>query len=368
MNSKLPAWLDYGVIPLLNLSVALIISGIVIFLIGENPFKALMVMLQGAFTYKGSLGYTLYYATNFVFTGLAVAIAFHAKLFNIGGEGQAAIAGLALAFVAISLGGVLPAWIVVLLSILAAIAAGAFWGFIPGWLQAKRGSHVVITTIMFNFIAASISVALLAGAMQRKGQSAPETAKFQEGISLPALHEMMGWFGIEITRSPANFSIIVALIACFFTWVFIWRTKWGYMIRASGASPRASLYAGHHPAFLTMLAMSLAGAMAGLMALNELLGAQQKLVVDYTSGYGFTGIAVALMGRNHPVGIILASLLFGMLYQGGSELDFVFQSISREFVLLIQGLIILFSGALAYMFNPYVEKLYLRFKESKTHG
>jgi simple sugar transport system permease protein len=144
-------------------------------------------------------------------------------------------------------------------------------------------------------------------------------------------------------------------------WVLIWRTRLGYVIRAAGQSEQAVIYAGHSPAKIIIITMAISGGLAGLMALNEILGVQQRVILNFTSGYGFTGIAVALMGRNHPIGILLASLLFGALYQGGAELDFEFQTITREMVLMIQGLIILFSGALAYMFNPLVARAFSSF-------
>lgn len=250
--------------------------------------------------------------------------------------------------------------LVVLLGICAAAALGGLWGVIPGWLQARRGSHIVITTIMFNFIASSVMVWLLAGMLMNPGQMSPETRSFAEGVGLAQIHVIAGWLGIEISRSPLNLSFPIALIVSVGVWWLIWRTRLGYIIRATGHSEKAAIYAGHDPARIIMIAMAISGALAGLMALNEILGVQGRVILNFTSGYGFTGIAVALMGRNHPVGILFASLLFGALYQGGAELDFEFQSITREMVLMIQGLIILFSGALAYMFNPAVERIYLR--------
>ena len=360
MSSTLPRWIDIGVLPLLNILAAFIVSGIIIAMIGENPFTALGVMLKGAFVYKGALGYTLFYTTNFIFTGLAVAVAFHATLFNIGGEGQAMMGGLGIGLLVLALDAVIPAFLLILLAIPVSALMGAAWGAVPGYLQAKRGSHVVITTIMFNFIASAIMVWLLAGTLMEQGQMAPETRDFADGVGLIKLHEIAGMMGIKVARSPLNLSFVIALIAAFGVWVLIWRTRLGYVIRATGHSEKAAVYAGHSPQRIIIITMAISGGLAGMMALNEILGVQHKLILDFTSGFGFTGIAVALMGRNHPVGIIFASLLFGALYQGGAELDFEFQTITREMVLMIQGLIILFSGALVYMFNPMVERLYHR--------
>lgn len=355
--NDLPRWADVGLIPLINLLAALVVSGIVVAFIGENPIEAMMVMIKGAFVYKGSLGYTLYYATNFIFTGLAVAVAFHAMLFNIGGEGQAYLGGLGAGLVCLMFDSVLPAIVLLPLAIITAAGFGAFWGAVPGYLQAKRGSHIVITTIMFNFLAASIMVWLLAGALKAPGQMSPETRVFGDNAALPFIHEIANAIGWEMARSPLNLSFVVALLACVGVWVLIWRSRLGYAIRATGHSAGAAEYAGIPVSRVVIITMAISGGLAGMMAINEILGVQHRTILNFTSGYGFTGIAVALMGRNHPIGIILASLLFGALYQGGAELDFEFSTITREMVLLIQGLIILFSGGLAYMFNKPLARL-----------
>ncbi len=359
-SSALPRWVDIGLLPAINLLAAFVVSGLVIALIGENPFAALAVMLKGALVYPGSLGFTLYYATNFIFTGLAVSVAFHAMLFNIGGEGQAYIGGLGAGLVVLALDSIFPGLLVLPLAIAGAALFGAAWAFIPGYLQAYRGSHVVITTIMFNFIASGVMVALLGGVLMREGQSSPASRVFAESAQLPSMQEMAGWLGFEIARSPLNLSFPLALLACVGVWLLIWRTRFGFALRALGHSEPAAAYAGIRVPRVIVIAMAISGGLAGLMAVNEILGVQHKLILNFTAGYGFTGIAVSLMGRNHPVGIVLASLLFGVIYQGGTELDFEFDSINRQMVLLIQGLIILFSGALAYMFNPLMVRLFLR--------
>jgi simple sugar transport system permease protein len=365
MVGTLPRWIDIGLLPALNILAAFVVSGIIIALIGENPFTALGVMIKGAFVNKSALGYTLFYTTNFIFTGLAVAVAFHAKLFNIGGEGQAIIGGLGIGILILALDGLVPPLQLVLLAIPVSALFGAAWGMIPGWLQARRGSHIVITTIMFNFIAASIMVWLLAGLLIEEAQKGPQTRAFADGISLMKIHEFAALFGIVINTSPLNLSFVIAILASIAVWILIWRTRLGYVIRATGHSERAVVYAGHSPEKIIIITMAISGALAGMMGLNEILGVQQKVVINFTAGYGFTGIAVALMGRNHPVGIFFAALLFGALFQGGTEIDFEFQTITREVVLMIQGLIILFSGALVYMFNPMLERLYHRLMASR---
>ena len=358
--SRPPRWVGIVLIPLVNLFLALAIAGLIVLSMGENPLTALRFLVFGAFGYVEGLGYTLYYTTNFVFTGLAVAVAFHARLFNIGGEGQAYIGGLGVGLVCLAFDDTLPLLLIVPLSIAAAAIFGAAWAYIPAYLQARRGSHIVITTIMFNFIAAALMVYLMVNLLIKPGQMSPESREFAPGAWLPFLHETMGLIGIEMARSPLNLSFVWALVCCVLVWVFIWHTRWGYEIRAVGGNETAAVYAGIRPTRIIVLAMCISGALAGFVGVNEILGVHHRLLLNFTAGYGFTGIAVALMGRNHPVGILLASLLFGALYQGGAELAFEIPTITRELVVVIQGLVILFSGALEHMFRPQRERLVLR--------
>ena len=356
----LPRWIDIGVVPILNVAMALVVSGLVIMAIGEDPYEAVMVMLNGALGYQEGLGYTLYYATNFIFTGLAVAVAFHAGLFNIGGEGQAYIGGLGVGLAMLLLDDSLPAIILLPIAIVSAAVFGGLWAAIPAYLQAYRGSHIVITTIMFNFIASAIMVYLMVNVLIEPGQQSPTSRAFSPAAALPYMHEVFGWFGVKISRSPLNLSVVWAALCCAALWLFLWRTKWGYEIRAVGFNESAAVYAGINPKRIIMLCMIISGALAGFVGLNEISGVQHRLLLNFTAGYGFAGIAVSLMGRNHPFGIVLASLLFGLLYQGGAELAFEIPSITREMVVAIQGFMILFSGALAYMTTPALTRLYNR--------
>ncbi|WP_420960211.1 ABC transporter permease [Brucella sp. IR073] len=358
--AKLPAWADYGLIPLINLTVAFLVAGLVVLLVGENPLQAAALMVKGAFGSGEGIGYTLYYATNFIFTGLCVAVAFHCGLFNIGGEGQAYIGGLGVSLVCLAFGNMLPWWLTFPLAILGAALAGALWALIPAWLQARRGSHIVITTIMFNFIAASLMVYLLVGALKPAASQAPETAVFGPGGQLPQLGWLLQIFGLQVRSAPFNVSFLLALASAFLVWVLIWRTKLGYEIRTMGFSPRAADYAGIGQAKIIIITMMISGALAGMMALNPVMGAQHRMQLDFVSGAGFVGIAVALMGRSHPVGIVLAAILFGMLYQGGAEIAFDMPNISRDMIVIIQGLVILFAGALEHMFRPAIQRLFGR--------
>jgi ABC-type uncharacterized transport system permease subunit len=362
--AKLPSWADYGLIPVINLIVAFFVAGLVVLLVGESPLEAVRLMLKGAFGTGTGIGYTLYYATNFIFTGLAVAVAFHAGLFNIGGEGQASVAGVGVAIVCLSFDSVMPWWLTYPLAILGAAAFGAGWALIPAWLQAYRGSHIVITTIMFNFIAASLMVYLLVNVLKAGGQQAPETRIFAEGGRIPSLAWLLNLVGIPVRRTPLNITFILALIASFGVWVLIWRTRLGYEIRTMGHSPKAARYAGIGEKRIIITAMLISGALAGLMALNPIMGAQGRMQLNFVGGAGFVGIAVALMGRSHPVGIILAAILFGMLYQGGAEIAFEMPNITREMIVVIMGLVIFFAGAMEHMFRPAVQALFATLRPS----
>jgi general nucleoside transport system permease protein len=360
MRTTLPRWADLALIPALNLLLAFIVAGLVVVFIGEDPIEAVRILIVGSLGSSYGIGFTLYYATTFVFTGLSVAVAYHAGLFNIGGEGQAALGGIGVTLVCLALPW--PYWAIALpFALVGAALFGAAWAFIPGYLQAKRGSHVVITTIMFNFIASALVVYLLVNVLKAPGM-APETENFPEGTFLPFIHEILGALGIPMSRTPMNLTSILALVAAFLTWVLIWRTRLGYEMRAFGHSEPAAVYAGIDPVRITVIAMLISGAMAGMMALNVVMGFQHRLVLDYVGGAGFVGIAVSLMGRSHPVGVVLAAILFGILYQGGAELAFEMPSISREMIVVIQALVILFTGALENLVRVPVERLFLRLR------
>jgi simple sugar transport system permease protein len=348
--AKLPRWADWGVLPAVNLLVALLISAGIIRLVGESPWGALKLMAAGACGTQDAVGYTLYYATNFIFTGLAVAVAYHAGIFNIGAEGQAYIGGLGVGLVCLA-GGAWPFWLLLPAAILAGAAGGAGWALIPAWLQARRGSHIVITTIMFNFLASALMTYLLVNVLIRPGQQSPETREFAPGAFLPPLHVLLARVGITVAASPLNLSFLLALAACALVWLLVWRTRWGYALRVAGRNAEAAAYAGISPARVTIGVMLLSGALASGLGLNVLMGEQHRILLDFPEGAGFVGIAVALMGRNHPVGIVLAAVLFGALYQGGSQLSFDMPHVTRDLVVVIQGLVILFCGALENVFR-----------------
>jgi simple sugar transport system permease protein len=362
--TAMPKWADAVLVPLISLIIAFVISGLVILAIGENPIEAMKLMVSGALGSTYGWGYTLYYATNFIFTGLAVSVAFHSGLFNIGGEGQAGVGGLGVALACLYVPW--PHWSLALAAALVASAAfGAAWAAIPAWLQAKRGSHIVITTIMFNFIASALLVYVLVNILRPAGSMDASSARFAAELRLPRLSDILGAVGIPFNnRNPANISFLLGLVACVAVWVLMWRTRLGYELRAFGKSEKAAVYAGISPVKITMAGMLISGALAGMMAVNTVMGEAQRLILNSVEGAGFIGIAVALMGRSHPLGVLLAALLFGFLYQGGAELA-LWTKIPRELIVVIQALVILFTGALDNMVRRPIEALFLMARKGR---
>lgn len=359
----MPKWADVVLIPVISVLLAAVLSALVILAIGESPWRALKLMVDGALGSTYGWGYTLYYATNFIFTGLAVSIAFQARMFNIGGEGQAVLGGLGVALACLYVPW--PHWTIALIGAsLAAALFGAAWAMIPAFLQAKRGSHIVITTIMFNFIAAALLNYLLIGALKVPGSMEPATATFPEATHLPSFQDMFNWGDTTFFRgAPANVAFFVGVAACIALWALIWRTRLGYEIRAFGNSEQAAKYAGINPTKIIMVSMLISGGLAGMMAINNVQGEAERLVLNAVEGAGFIGIAVALMGRSHPFGVFLAALLFGFLYQGGAELA-LWTSIPRELIIVIQALVILFTGALDNMVRMPLERLFLAMRRA----
>jgi len=354
---ELPRWVDIAVLPAVNLALALAVAAIVVLIVGFQPMEVLALLVRGAFGSKAGISYTLYYATTFIFTGLAVAVALHGGLFNIGAEGQAMLGGLGTGLAALALGPHLPMALTLPLVVLASALFGMAWAAVPAALQAWRGSHVVITTIMFNFIAAALLGYLLVNVLKEPGNMAAETAAFAPSARVPGVHVVMQALGVAWPRTPLNLSLVLALAAAVAVYLTVWKSQPGYALRAVGFAPEASLYAGIRPPRLIMLSMALSGALAGLVGVNEIAGVHGRLLAEFVAGAGFTGIAVCLIGRNHPVGIVLAAILFGALYQGGAELAFEIKGFSRDMVFLLQGLIVLFAGAMAQVAAPWLARL-----------
>jgi simple sugar transport system permease protein len=195
-------------------------------------------------------------------------------------------------------------------------------------------------------------VYLLVNHLRPVGSMSVESAAFADSAKLPGMHEALAWLGLEWPASPLNLSVVLAALAALGVYLFLWRTRAGYHVRAVGSSASAAEYAGIRTRRQVMLAMAVSGGLAGMVGMNEIAGVHGKLLLEFVSGAGFTGIAVALMGRNHPVGIVLASVLFGALFQGGAEVAFEVRGFSRDMVVMLQGFIVLFSGAMVYVIAP----------------
>ncbi len=361
---RLPKWADVVLVPIVSLLLAAAISAIVITAIGQSPTEAIKVMVEGSLMSAYGWGYTLYYATSFIFTGLAVTIAFHAGMFNIGGEGQAQLGGLGVALALLFIPW--PHWTIALLAAsLGAAAFGAVWAAVPAYLAAKRGSHIVITTIMFNYIAAALIVYLLVDVLRPAGQMDPATARFGEAVAIPTLNQIPLIDLFFVKKVPANITLFIALAAAVAVWAILWRTRLGYQIRAFGKSESAARYAGINPTKIIMISMILSGGLAGLMSINNVMGEAGRLLQNSSEGAGFIGIAVALMGRNHPLGVVLAAILFGFLYQGGAELG-LWTSIPIELRIVVQGLVILFTGALDVMVRMLLVRIFALFRKPQV--
>jgi len=331
-----------------------IVCGIIVAVFGENPIAVFSVFVDAAFGSASGIMYTLFYATPLIFTGLSVGIAFKAGLFNIGAEGQLYIGAFAAAWIGITFTS-LPGWLLVPLTVCGAALAGAVWGWIPGYFKGKFGSHEVINTIMMNYIAIGIMSCLVSKPFKEMGNQIPQTREIAQQAHIPLISELLAPIGIHVPESvPLNAAFILAVIVAGVLNVILWKSAAGFEIRATGASPAAAGSAGINTAKTLALTMALSGAVAGLVGVNEVLGYRHRFLLNFSSGYGFTGIAIALMGKNHPVGIIFSALLFGAIMRGGLILDIYFQNISRDIIYIFQGIIILFIAARA--FHSYIKK------------
>jgi ABC-type uncharacterized transport system permease subunit len=348
--------------PLIAVVAAFIVGGIVVLLIGDNPIETYKLLIGSALSWPDGIGYTLFYATPLIFTGLAVAVAFRCGLLNIGAEGQLYIAAFVTAWVGITFAN-LSGWVLVPLACLAAILSGATWGAIPGVLKAKFGSHEVINTIMLNFIAVALTSYFVQYHFKAPGdpimqtgfigrQDVGEGMEALQGVNahIPRLGEFVPSFP---ERIPLNVAFILALVACVLVYIFLWRTKWGYEIRATGANPSAAEYGGISVKKQIVLAMAVSGALAGMVGINEVLGYRYRFYDGFSPGYGFTGIAVALLGRNHPVGVLLSAIFFGALIRGGLFVDIFTNKVSKDLILVIQAVVILFVAAEALFRGPF---------------
>jgi len=320
---------------------AFVVGGILVALLGDDPIETYQLLLGSAVSWPDGIGYTLFYATPLIFTGLAVAVALRAGLLNIGAEGQLYAAAFITAWVGITFPQLSP-WLLVPLAGLAAVAGGAVWGGIPGLLKARFGAHEVITTIMMNFIAVALAGYFTQYHYKKPGDPILQTVEMGANARIARLGRFVP--GLP-ERIPLNLSFLLALAACLGVYLLLWKTKWGYALRATGANPGAAEYGGISTARQIVIAMALSGGLAGMVAINDVLGYRYRYYDGFSAGYGFTGIAVALLGRNHPAGVLVAALFFGALLRGGLFVDIFTEHVSKDLVQVLQGIIILFVAA-----------------------
>ena len=339
--------------PVAAVACAFLLAGLVVLLLGDNPLTMYQLLVGTAFSWPDGIGYTLFYATPLIFTGLAVAVALRCGLLNIGAEGQLYVAAFAAAWVGIEAAG-LPGFVLLPLCAAAAVIGGALWGAIPGVLKAKFGSHEVINTIMLNFVAVALVSYFTQYHYKVPGDPIMQTAPIGDGAHLARLGRLVP--GLP-ERIPLNLAFVLAIAACVLVYVFLWKTTWGYELRATGQNAAAAEYAGISVRKQIVLAMALSGGLAGMVGINEVLGYRYRYYDGFSDNFGFTGIAVALLGRNHPAGVLLASLLFAVLQRGGVQVDAFTENVSKDIVQILQGLVILFVAAEAmFRFRPAVRR------------
>jgi ABC-type uncharacterized transport system permease subunit len=327
------AGLEESLLPaLLALLVAVVVGDLLIITFGQSPGEVYRMLLRGTWGNAYGLGQVLYKATTLSFTGLAIALGLRAGLFNIGAEGQLAAGGFAAAVMGLALPAGVP-WIVgVPLCLLAAMAGGALVGAIPGVLKARFGAHEVIVTIMLNFI--TLATLNYAVASHLAMPETLHTADIPAGARIARLADVAPMFH----GSAANFTILVALLAAVVVGWYLFRTRAGYELRATGLQPDAAEYGGVRVPNVWMKAMAISGALAGLGGVNFVMGYKGYYEEGLAGGAGFLGVAVALVGRNHPLGVVIAALMFATLSQGGLAIHAM---VPKQMVEVLQGLVIL---------------------------
>jgi ABC-type uncharacterized transport system permease subunit len=299
---------------------------------GENPLYVAAVLFEGALGNSYNIGMTLFYTTPLIFTGLAVALPFHAGLFNIGAEGQLLIGTLAAAICGILMppeSGVLA----IMLGTVLAFLAAAVYGSIAGWIRARRGGHEVISTIMLNFIAAGLTSWAVLYHFKSLDSQNPESARIAESMLMLPFSYFEG--------APVSVAFPVAILVAVLMWFILNKTVFGFEIVATGQNPDAARVNGIDIARVRILVLALAGGLAGLVALAEVFGNAGRFKIGFSADYGFVGIPVALLARCHPVGVIFSAFLFGALHKGSSELDLETTFVTRDVSYLIQAMVIL---------------------------
>lgn len=344
--------------PLVAVLAAFVVGGIIVLLIGDNPFQTFYQLIGNSFGSLNNLGYTLFLATPLIFTGLAVAVAFRAGLLNIGAEGQLYVAAFTAAWIGIKFGGTvvdvfgkkedwswmsLPGIILVPMCILGAMLAGAIWAAIPGLLKARFGSHEVINTIMMNFIAIALVSYLTQYFYKIPGDAIMQTAEIGPAAHIPRISQFIPGMPDFV---PLSVAFLLACLMCVLVYIFLWKTKWGYELRAVGENPSAAEYGGISPRKQIVIAMAISGGLAGMVAIGEVLGYRYRYYDGFSDGWGFLGIAVALLGRNHPLGIFIAAIFFAVLKRGEIFVDIETKYVSKDLVEVLQAIIILFVASL----------------------
>ena len=317
--------------PVVALLVALLVGDVLILSFGQSPAAVYRQLLDGTWGNAYGLGQVLYKATTLTFTGLSVALALRAGLFNIGAESQLAAGGFAAAVVGLVLPASLPALLVLPAYLVAAGLAGGVVGGIPGVLKAKFGAHEVITTIMLNFIVLALLNYLIS--TKFKVHDTLHTREIGSG-ALPRLAD----FWPAFHGSAASVALLLAFVIVAAAWWFLFRTRAGFELRAVGLQPPAAEYAGVHVGTVWWRSMALAGAIAGIGGLNYVLGYKHYYEEGFSAGAGFLGIAVALVGRSHPVGIVIAAVLFATLSQGGLAVNAL---VPKQMVDVLQAVVII---------------------------
>jgi simple sugar transport system permease protein len=346
-------WKTGLVIPALAVFTALVIGAIIIMLTGYSFAEAMdayRALLQGSVGSLRAISQTLTEATPLIFTGLAVALAFRAGLFNIGGEGQLLMGGMLAVLAGFTFTG-LPMFVHLPLAVVCGAIGGAIWGFIPGLLKAKTGAHEVIVTIMLNYIAYRLVDYLLKSTLfQREGRNDPISKTIENSAELPAL---MAWLDPAM---KVHLGLFIAIGAVVFIWWLLFRTNTGFEFRAVGANPSAARYAGMSVTRVYILVMTTAGALAGLAGAGQVLGLLDRASPGFSAGLGFDGIAVALLGRSNPWGVLAAAFLFGGLNAGGQYMQ-ANADVGIDLISVIQALIIIFVAAPALISAIYRVKV-----------
>lgn len=333
------AW-DAMLVPALAILTAVVLGGIIIASVRGNPFLAYYGLIQGSFGSLKGLSETAVWATPYIFGGLAVALAFKGGLFNIGVEGQLALGAVATAFVGYALpdmlGFDLPMIIHLPLAILAGMVMGAFWAAIVGFLKAYTGGHEVINTIMMNYIALNTISYLLNGPLkdQSPNNVSARTPLIAESARIPVIFE-----GFRI-----HWGFVIALIVAYLVWWVLYKTTLGFEIRTVGLNPDAARYAGINVKRLIIITMGLSGMLAGMAGAFEVTGLNFRHELSFAIGYGFDSIAIALLGRSHPLGVVLAAILFAAMRNGATRMQFLTQ-MPVDLISMLQALILLFVAA-----------------------